>query len=209
MYTVLLSKFNILVSQSQKIQRIFSSLLSKCYKYISITKILISLYCIHFLQNYEKHASRVSQVIAAVAKVSCKHGLWLVARVNQKISLKYFILEWYFCLIQLYYFLFNRRNPLILFPIRFYITRPLNGQLWLYILQFKVRTFVCYIPSTFFTILVLALWRFFTRLGHFKLLWYSLNMYANYESLYYFFGFLLPRYFYYSLFILPIILYLW
>ena len=33
--------------------------------------------------NYEKHAPRVSQVIAAVAKVSCKHGLWLVARVNK------------------------------------------------------------------------------------------------------------------------------
>ena len=34
--------------------------------------------------NYEKHALRASQVIAAVAKVSCKHGLWLVARVNKK-----------------------------------------------------------------------------------------------------------------------------
>ena len=34
--------------------------------------------------NYEKHALRVSQVIAAVAKVSCKHGLWLVARVNNR-----------------------------------------------------------------------------------------------------------------------------
>ena len=34
-------------------------------------------------KNYEKHAPRVSQVIAAVAKVSCKHGLWLVARVNK------------------------------------------------------------------------------------------------------------------------------
>ena len=34
--------------------------------------------------NYEKHAPRVSQVIAAVAQVSCKHGLWLVARVNKK-----------------------------------------------------------------------------------------------------------------------------
>ena len=33
--------------------------------------------------NYEKHAPRVSQVIAAVAKVSCKHGLWLVARVKK------------------------------------------------------------------------------------------------------------------------------
>ncbi len=32
--------------------------------------------------NYEKHALRVSQVIAAVAKVSCEHGLWLVDRVN-------------------------------------------------------------------------------------------------------------------------------
>ncbi len=35
------------------------------------------------MNNYEKHASRVSQVIAAVIKVSCKHGLWLVARVNK------------------------------------------------------------------------------------------------------------------------------
>ena len=32
---------------------------------------------------YEKHAPRVSQVIAAVAKVSCKHGLWLVARIKK------------------------------------------------------------------------------------------------------------------------------
>ena len=36
------------------------------------------------LENYEKHAPRVSQVIAAFAKVSCKHGLWLIARVNNK-----------------------------------------------------------------------------------------------------------------------------
>ena len=36
-----------------------------------------------FYKNYEKHAPRVSQVIAAVAKVSCKHGLWLVARVSR------------------------------------------------------------------------------------------------------------------------------
>ena len=35
-------------------------------------------------QNHEKHAPRVSHVITAVAKVSCKHGLWLVARVNKK-----------------------------------------------------------------------------------------------------------------------------
>ena len=44
--------------------------------------------------NYEKHAPRVSQVIAAVAKVSCKHGLWLVTHVNnmpQKISI---VAEW-------------------------------------------------------------------------------------------------------------------
>ena len=44
--------------------------------------------------NYEKHAPRVSQVIAAVAKVSCKHGLWLVTHVNnmpKKISI---VAEW-------------------------------------------------------------------------------------------------------------------
>ena len=34
------------------------------------------------LAKLEKHALRVSRVIAAVAKVSCEHGLWLVARVN-------------------------------------------------------------------------------------------------------------------------------
>jgi len=34
--------------------------------------------------NYEKHALRVSQVIAAVANVSCIHGLWLVARANKR-----------------------------------------------------------------------------------------------------------------------------
>ena len=34
------------------------------------------------LTKLEKHALRVSLVIAAVAKVSCEHGLWLVARVN-------------------------------------------------------------------------------------------------------------------------------
>ena len=33
--------------------------------------------------NYEKHALRVSQVIAAVAKVSCKHGLWLVVHIKK------------------------------------------------------------------------------------------------------------------------------
>ena len=41
------------------------------------------------VNNYEKHASRVSQVIAAVAKVSCKHGLWLVARVNKSSAARY------------------------------------------------------------------------------------------------------------------------
>ena len=34
--------------------------------------------------NYEKHALRVSQVIVTVAKILCKHGLWLVVRVNKK-----------------------------------------------------------------------------------------------------------------------------
>ena len=36
------------------------------------------------MQNYEKHALRVPQVIAAVSKVSYKHGFWRVARVNKK-----------------------------------------------------------------------------------------------------------------------------
>ena len=40
-------------------------------------------------QNYEKHTSRVSQVIAAVTKISCKHGLWLVARVNKSSAARY------------------------------------------------------------------------------------------------------------------------
>ena len=40
----------------------------------------------HCPRNYEKHAPRVSQVIAAVAKVSCKHGLWLVARVKKALA---------------------------------------------------------------------------------------------------------------------------
>ncbi len=47
-----------------------------------------STYFVHlfitFFLNYEKHAPRAFQVIAAVAKVSCKHGLWLVAAVNLK-----------------------------------------------------------------------------------------------------------------------------
>ncbi len=44
----------------------------------------LSYYPYTFPPNYEKHAPQVSQVIAAVAKVLCKHGLWLVASVNQK-----------------------------------------------------------------------------------------------------------------------------
>ena len=41
------------------------------------------MWLIHHI-NGIKHALRVLPVIAAVAKVSCKHGLWLVARVNLK-----------------------------------------------------------------------------------------------------------------------------
>ena len=37
------------------------------------------MWLIHHI-NGIKHALRVLPVIAAVAKVSCKHGLWLVAR---------------------------------------------------------------------------------------------------------------------------------
>ena len=40
------------------------------------------MWLIHHI-NGIKHALRVLPVIAAVAKVSCKHGLWLVARVNR------------------------------------------------------------------------------------------------------------------------------
>ena len=46
------------------------------------------IFCPNALTNYEKHAPRVSQVIAAVAKVSCKHGLWLVARVKKARQIK-------------------------------------------------------------------------------------------------------------------------
>lgn len=37
-----------------------------------------------FAINGIKHALRVLPVIAAVAKISCRHGLWLVARENKK-----------------------------------------------------------------------------------------------------------------------------
>ena len=56
-----------------------------CKQYITAHNCCQLLYTVYFKSNYEKHASRVSQVIAAVAKVSCKHGLWLVAHVNKKI----------------------------------------------------------------------------------------------------------------------------
>ena len=45
---------------------------------------------IHMHGNYEKHAPRAFQDIAAVAKVSCKHGLWIVARVNKKTETAHF-----------------------------------------------------------------------------------------------------------------------
>ena len=37
------------------------------------------------MQNYEKHALRVSQVIAVLGKSACKHVIYLAARVNKKI----------------------------------------------------------------------------------------------------------------------------
>ena len=78
---------------------IFISSFFKCYNFFTYGYIITnftsfykhsfgSTYFVHLFitlfLNYEKHAPRVSQVIAAVAKVSCKHGLWLVARVNLK-----------------------------------------------------------------------------------------------------------------------------
>ena len=34
--------------------------------------------------NYEKHALRVSRVIAVLAKSACKHAIFLATRVNKK-----------------------------------------------------------------------------------------------------------------------------
>ena len=51
------------------------------------TLVYITILCkpyIIYVPNYEKHAPRISQVIATVARVSCKHGLWIVARINKK-----------------------------------------------------------------------------------------------------------------------------
>ena len=81
-------------------------------------------------ENYEKHASRVSQVIAAVAKVSCKHGLWLVARVN-KISLRCFTkAQIYFSIKKVYALLVFPRNHspyTFLFPfLNFFILQNRN-----------------------------------------------------------------------------------
>ena len=46
------------------------------------------------ISNKIKYASRILLVIAAVAKVSCKHELWLVARVNCSVpSLLFLILK--------------------------------------------------------------------------------------------------------------------
>ena len=80
--------------------------------------------------NYEKHASRVSQVIAAVAKVSCKHGLWLVARVN-KISLRCFTKAQIFLSIKKVYALLvfprNHISYTFLFPfLNFFILKKRN-----------------------------------------------------------------------------------
>ena len=82
------------------------------------------------LTNYEKHAPRVSQVIAAVAKVSCKHGLWLVARVN-KIALRCFTkAQIYFSIKKVYALLVFPRNHspyTFLFPfLNFFILKKRN-----------------------------------------------------------------------------------
>ena len=36
------------------------------------------------IRNYEKHALRVSRVIAVLAKSACKHAIFLATRVNRK-----------------------------------------------------------------------------------------------------------------------------
>ena len=60
-------------------------------------------------RNYEKDNPRGSQVIAAVAKVSCNHGLWLVARVKKRAHIFVFDMCSLFSLSMLYY-IFNFLN---------------------------------------------------------------------------------------------------
>jgi len=60
------------------------------------------LYSIANSRNYEKDNPRGSQVIAAVAKVSCKHGLWLVARVKKRAHIFVFDMCSLFSLSMLY-----------------------------------------------------------------------------------------------------------
>ena len=60
-----------------------ATLISQLFNLIFIVIGFSSFLLVYRINNYEKHAPRVSQVIAAVAKVSYKHGLWLVARVNK------------------------------------------------------------------------------------------------------------------------------
>ena len=68
------------------------TVLMKLQTYQSVPHIDYYVIPVHFpfpspsLLNCEKHAPRVSQVIATVAKVSCKHGLWLVVRVKEKLQ---------------------------------------------------------------------------------------------------------------------------
>ena len=40
------------------------------------------------LANYEKHALRVSRVIAVLAKSACKHAIFLATRVKKRESIK-------------------------------------------------------------------------------------------------------------------------
>ena len=40
------------------------------------------------IRNYEKHALRVSRVIAVLAKSACKHAIFLATRVKKRESIK-------------------------------------------------------------------------------------------------------------------------
>ena len=41
------------------------------------------------IRNYEKHALRVSRVIAVLAKSACKHAIFLATRVKKKLPVLY------------------------------------------------------------------------------------------------------------------------
>ena len=84
------------------------------FSYILLFGVHSFVFCTVYLtqtnsHNCQNHTPRFSQVTAAVAKVSCKHGLWLVARVKKQ-STHIFVFEMCLCFLSLHYSLFNFLN---------------------------------------------------------------------------------------------------